>query len=171
MSDVELKLARVADATRIAQMSRDLVESGLPWSWTTARVTEQIRYPESNVLTAWTAGHLVGFAIMQYFAEQAHLNLLAVEPTYRRLGIGQQLLAWLEETCRAGGIFSVRLEVRAGNSSAQTFYRRLGYHDDKIIPGYYRGRESALRMVHDLREGAHLPRSHPLGGREGSKRT
>jgi len=166
MSDVELKLARLADAKRIAQMSRDLVEFGLPWSWTTTRVTEQIRHPESNVLTAWTKGHLVGFAIMQYFAEHAHLNLLAVEPDYRRLGIGQHLIAWLEETCRTGGIFSVQLEVRAGNRSAQAFYRRLGYRDDKIFPGYYSGRESALRMIHDLRKGAHLPGSYPLGNRK-----
>lgn len=163
---IELTLARRTDAKPIALMSRDLVESGLPWAWTTTRVAEQIRHRDSNVLTAGMDGRLVGFAIMQYFAEHAHLNLLAVETAYRRLGIGQQLLVWLEETCRAGGIFSVRLEVRAGNSSAQTFYRRLGYHDDKILPGYYRGRESALRMIHDLREGTHLPRSHSLGGRE-----
>ena len=156
-SQITLKLAQRADAKRIAEMSRDLVESGLPWSWTTARVTEQIRHPESNVLTAWTEGRLVGFAIMQYFTEHAHLNLLAVEPTYRRLGVGQQLIAWLEETCRTGGIFSVRLEVRAVNTGAQAFYRRLGYQDEKILPGYYSGREAALRMTHDLRK------RHPSG--------
>jgi len=164
-SQVTLKLARRADAKRIAQMSRDLVEAGLSWSWTTARVTEQIHHPESNVLTAWTAEQLVGFAIMQYFAEHAHLNLLAVEPAYRRLGIGHQLIAWLEETCRTGGIFSVRLEVRVVNSGAQAFYHRLGYQDGKILPGYYRGRESALQMTHDLRKESSQPRSHPLGNR------
>jgi len=158
-SQVTLKLARGADAKRIAQMSRDLVESGLPWAWTTTRVTDQIRHPESNVLTAWTEQRLVGFAIMQYFADYAHLNLLAVEPAYRRLGIGHQLIDWLEETCRTGGLFSVRLEVRANNRGAQAFYRRLGYHDDKILPGYYSGREAALRMTHDLRK------SWPSGAR------
>lgn len=164
-AQVSLTLARRADARRIAQMSRDLVEAGLPWSWTTARVTEQIRHPESNVLTAWTAGNLVGFAIMQYLVEHAHLNLLAVEPTYRRLGIGQQLIEWLEETCRVGGIFLVQLEVRAHNHGAQAFYRRLGYRDKKVLPGYYRGRESALQMLHDLRKGVPLPGSHSLDDR------
>ncbi|MBM4256868.1 MAG: GNAT family N-acetyltransferase [Deltaproteobacteria bacterium] len=158
-SQVTLKLARRIDAKRIAHMSRDLVEDGLPWSWTTARVAEQIRHPESNVLTAWTEGKLIGFAIMRYLAEHAHLNLLAVDSAYRRLGIGQQLMEWLEETCRVGGLFWVRLEVRANNHSAQSFYRRLGYRDEKVLPGYYRGRESALQMIHDLSK--HAPISRP----------
>jgi ribosomal protein S18 acetylase RimI-like enzyme len=150
-SQVTLKLARRANAKRIAQMSRDLVESGLPWSWTSARVHQHIHHPESNVLTAWADGGLVGFAIMQYFTELAHLNLLAVEPAYRRLGIARQLLQWLEETCRTGGIFTVRLEVRAVNKGAHAFYRSLGYSNGKILPGYYSGREAALQMLHDLR--------------------
>lgn len=149
-SQVTLRLARQTEAKRIAQMSRDLVEYGLPWSWTTARVIQHICHPESNVLTAWTGGRLVGFAIMQYSTEHAHLNLLAIEPAYRRLGIARQLLHWLEETCLAGGIFSVHLEVRAANKDAQAFYRSLGYYNGKILPGYYSGREAALQMIHDL---------------------
>jgi ribosomal-protein-alanine N-acetyltransferase len=164
-AQVILKLAHRADAKRIAQMSRDLVEAGLPWSWTTARVADQIRHRESNVLTAWADGQLVGFAIMQYLAEHAHLNLLAVEPAYRRLGVGQQLVTWLEETCRAGAIFLVQLEVRANNRGAQAFYRRLGYRDEKVLPGYYRGRESAVQMLHDLREGVQLSGSQFRDGR------
>ncbi len=150
-SQVTLKLARRTDAKRIAKISRDLVEAGLPWSWTPTRVAGQIHHPESNVLTAWVEGQLAGFAIMQYLAEQAHLNLLAVEPAYRRLGLARQLVEWLEETSRVGGIFSVRLEVRVANSGAQAFYRSLGYRDGKTLPGYYSGREAALQMTHDLR--------------------
>ena len=148
---VELKLARLRDAQRIAVMSRDLIEFGLPWSWTTRRVASHIRLPASNVLTAWTDDRLVGFALMQYFDEHAHLNLLGVEPDYRRFGIGRRLIEWLEETARAGGIFTITLEVRAGQTGSRAFYRSLGYQENKQIPGYYSGREAAVRMSHDLR--------------------
>lgn len=148
---VELKLARLRDAQRIAQMSRDLVEQGLPWSWTAPRVAAHIRGQDSNVLTAWVGGHLAGFAIMQFYAEYAHLNLLAVDPQYRRFGIGRKLIAWLEETARVGGIFTISLEVRANNGGARAFYRTLGYQEARTIPGYYRGRETAIRMIHDLK--------------------
>lgn len=148
---VELKLARLRDAQPIARMSRELVEWGLPWSWTPGRVARHIRDQESVVLTAWAGERLIGLAIMQFFAETAHLNLLAVEPASRRLGIGRRLLEWLEETARTGGIFAVSLEVRAGNAGARTFYRTLGYLEIRALPGYYSGRETAIRMMHDLR--------------------
>ncbi|MGH7964414.1 MAG: GNAT family N-acetyltransferase [Candidatus Binatia bacterium] len=147
---VELKLARLADAQQIASMSRDLIEDGLRWSWTPARVAACIRTADCNVLTSWADGGLVGFAVMQFFDEHAHLNLLAVGPAYRRAGIGRRLIEWLEETARVGGMFLIQLEVRAGNAGARTFYRRLGYREAKSIPGYYGGREAAIRMTHDL---------------------
>ncbi|MBI3302139.1 MAG: GNAT family N-acetyltransferase [Deltaproteobacteria bacterium] len=149
--NVELKLARLEDAKQIALMSRELVEVGLPWSWTAARVAAHIRGRDSDVLTAWADGQLIGFAIMQFFDEHAHLNLLAVDPACRRSGIGHRLIEWLEETARAGGIFFVNLEVRAGNGGARAFYRKLGYRETRYIPGYYGGREAAIRMTHDLR--------------------
>ena len=151
MQQVELKLARLHDARQIALMSRALVEAGLAWSWTAGRVAEQIRCADSDVLTAWADGQLIGFAIMQFFAEHAHLNLLAVAPAYRRSGIGRRLIEWLEKIARVGGIFSVTLEVRAGNEGARAFYRKLGYRETKYLPGYYSGREAAIRMTHDLR--------------------
>ena len=67
----ELKLVRQGDALRIARMSRDLVEHGLPWTWTPRRVIAHIRGRDSNVLGAWHEGRLVGFAIMQFYAERA----------------------------------------------------------------------------------------------------
>jgi ribosomal protein S18 acetylase RimI-like enzyme len=148
---VELKLARLRDVQRIAQMSRDLVEHGLPWTWTASRVAAHVRDQDSNVLTAWVGDHLAGFAIMQFYAEHAHLNLFAVDPQYRRFGIGRKLLVWLEETARVGGIFTINLEVRANNGGARAFYRTLGYQEVRAIPGYYSGRESAIRMTHNLK--------------------
>lgn len=158
---IELKLARLADVQQIALMSRDLVEAGLRWSWTPKRVAAHIRAHDSNVLTAWAEGHLIGFALMQFFDEHAHLNLLAVIPAYRRAGIGCRLIEWLEETAHVGGISLIQLEVRAGNTGARSFYRQLGYQETGSIPNYYGGQEAAIRMTHDLRK--HGAPSPPLG--------
>lgn len=151
MPKLEFKLARLRDARRIALMSRDFVERGLPWAWTPQRVAHHIRDPETVVLTAWLHDKLAGFAVMQFFEERAHLNLLAVDPTCRRFGIGRQLIEWLEKTARTGGIFFINLEVRAKNAGARKFYHQLGYRETKTIPGYYAGREAAICMHHDLR--------------------
>jgi ribosomal-protein-alanine N-acetyltransferase len=148
---VEFALARPADAARIAAMSRDLVEAGLEWRWRNVRVLKQILHPEVNVLAARGNGSLIGFAIMHYHSETAHLLLLAVNPAYRRRGIGRRMVEWLEKAARVAGIAQVQLEVRARNQVSRQFYQVLGYQETQIMPHYYYGREAAVRLQHDLR--------------------
>jgi ribosomal-protein-alanine acetyltransferase len=148
--ELDIGLARLNDAAPIARMSRELIEYGLRWRWTPARVAASIRAPEVNVLVAHIGARIAGFAIMRYGDDTAHLELLAVAPQYRRAGIGQQLLRWLEECAMVAGTFTVTLEVRAGNEGAQSFYTRLGYRSLMQLPGYYQGKEAALRMGRDL---------------------
>lgn len=147
-----LALARPADSVPIALMSRRLIEAGLPsWSWTTRRVARHVQDPESVVLAARRGDELAGFAIMGFGDEAAHLNLLAVEPRFRRAGLGKRMVRWLEETALVAGTFEVNLEVRVGNQVARRFYRGLGYSEADLLPGYYDHIEDAIRMTRDLR--------------------
>lgn len=149
-SELSLRLARPADASSIANLSRDLIEYGLRWRWTPERVAASIRAPNVNVLVAWMDKDIAGFAIMRYGDDDAHLDLLAVAPPYRRAGIGRRLLEWLEKCAVVAGIFNVDLEVRAENQEAQLFYNRMGYRTLVQLPGYYQGVEAGLRMGRDL---------------------
>ena len=149
-SDVTLRLAKPADAAIIANMSRVLIENGLQWRWTAKRVEASIRAINVNVLVARIDERIIGFGIMRYGDDDAHLDLFAVAPGYRRLGIGRQLLQWLEKCALVAGTFQIALEVRANNEAAQLFYKRMGYHPLTTLPGYYQGTEAALRMSRDL---------------------
>ena len=149
-SELSLRLPGPADVTIIAKLSRDLIEYGLQWRWTPLRVAESIHANNVNVLVAGIGEKIAGFGIMRYKDDDAHLDLLAVAPPYRRAGVGRQLLEWLEECAVVAGIFRVALEVRTGNEGAQLFYQRLGYRPLGHLPGYYQGSETALRMGRDL---------------------
>lgn len=138
------------DARRIAEMSRDFVEAGLGWRWTAERVLRNIRNAATNVVVAHQAGRVSGFGIMEYKEEEAHLVLLAVDASLRRRGIGSSLVAWLEATARTAGIGLIFLEARAKNHEALAFYRKLGYKEVGIIPGYYLGLEDGVRIAKDL---------------------
>lgn len=152
MPPLRIQPARGSDCQPIAEMSRDCIESGLPWTWTPARVMRHLLHPESVVLTACSGDALLGFAIMHFGDDSSHLNLLAVQPAYRRLGIGRRLLEWLEESAVVAGTFTIRLEVRARNPGAVLFYHRLGYVETGRIARYYGGREDAVTMAHELRD-------------------
>jgi ribosomal-protein-alanine N-acetyltransferase len=145
-----LQLARAADARVIANMSRVLIESGLGWRWTPERVAASIRAANVNVLVARIDSRVGGFGIMRYGDDEAHLDLLAVAPPYRRTGLGRRLLQWLEKCAVTAGVFRIELEVRAQNAAAQRFYESMGYRRMAHIPGYYDGKEDAFRMRREL---------------------
>jgi ribosomal-protein-alanine N-acetyltransferase len=149
-SELSFRLARPVEANLIAALSRDVIEYGLKWRWTRARVVESIRAANVNVLVACDGNTLAGFGIMRYRDDDAHLDLLGVSPSYRRKGVGRSLVEWLEECARVGGIFKIDLEVRSGNKGAQLFYERLGYRSLSLLPGYYDGTEAAVQMSRDL---------------------
>ncbi|MBE0625425.1 MAG: GNAT family N-acetyltransferase [Burkholderiales bacterium] len=145
-----LKLAAPADTAPIATMSRELIEHGLPWTWTPERVARKLAQPDTLVLTARDAARLAGFAIMQFGEERAHLSLFAVRPDCQRQGVGRRMLDWLTESALTAGIASVHLELRETNLGARRFYLKQGFAETVRIPGYYRGVETAVRMLRNI---------------------
>jgi ribosomal-protein-alanine N-acetyltransferase len=108
-------------------MSRDQIEQGLPWRWNPERVRRALRDRNTNVAVAGEGRHLLGFGIMLYADEDAHLLLFAVDPAHRRQGIGAALLEWLE-------------------TAARNFYGALGYHEQRIVRGMYSGVEDGITL-------------------------
>ena len=146
----ELRLARRRDARRIANLSRDLIETGLGWSWTPKRVERAISDSENLALVAETRIEIVGFGLMEFHTNHAHLTLFAVREAHQRRGLGTRMLEWMTESARTAGCDRIVLEVRSTNEGAQWFYERAGYAAEKTLPGYYDGKEAAVRMVNDL---------------------
>jgi ribosomal protein S18 acetylase RimI-like enzyme len=148
---IEIRMAKPGHGDSMARMSRRLIEVGLPWwCWTPKRVAKAIRSRDTIAIVAQSGKKMVGFGVMYFGGENAHLNLLAVEPAFRRLRVGREMLEWLEESCSVAGILSIALEVRANNVAAIRFYQSLGYTKGELIPRYYCGQETALRMTRRL---------------------
>ena len=150
----QIRLATTSDALRIGEMSRDFIESGLGWSWRPSRVLGAIDDKSTNVVVTVEGLEVIGFAVMQYLDAEARLDLFGVHPGHRRKGIGTRMVKWLEETALVNGNGVVYLETRLRNHAAREFYKSLGYRVVQRLPGYYKGRETAIRMAHDLWSGA-----------------
>ncbi len=152
-SEIVLGFARHADAPALAVMSRDLIEAGLGWEYRTDRIGHYIGDSDAVVLVARDHHLLGGFAVMRFGETRAHLILLAVAPPYRRRGIAMRMLTWLTESAQVAGVASLHVELRAGNVAARALYRAAGFGETLRIEGYYRGRETAVRMLRRLRAG------------------
>ena len=154
LASTVLDLAGSGDAVRIAHLSRDEIERGLPWRWRPAAIRRLIAAPEVAVLCARcrvassprTAELLGGFGVMEFGLDRAHLVLLAVAPRLRRRGLARRMLRWFEKSARTAGIGEIDLEVRADNTGARRFYLVEGFSRGEYLPGYYQGRVAAYRM-------------------------
>lgn len=151
IADAQIRLATPADAPAIAAMSRDYIESGLPWGWRRERVARAIFDPDTNVAVAGAAGAITGFGIMRYADDEAHLQLFAVRPEHRQRGVGSALLSWLEAVSRVAGAQRIRVECREDNLAARNFYCVNGYHELRIHHAMYGGRVDGVRLEKWLR--------------------
>jgi ribosomal-protein-alanine N-acetyltransferase len=150
-ADPPVRLASPSDAGEIAEMSRELIEHGLPWTWTRARVARAIASAHTNVAIVRTEGELTAFGIMEYLEDDAHLVLFAVRQANHRQGIGSALLRWLEASARVAGAQRIRLEARRENVAARSFYNEHGYHERVIRPRMYSGAVDGVRLEKWLR--------------------
>ena len=149
-----LRLATPADAPGIAALSRDRIEQGLGWSWTAPHVLRSIANRSTNAVVAVEGEaegeRVLGFGLMKYHDEEAHLLLLAVRADAGRRGTGAALVTWLERSALIAGVGQVYLEARLANGAARAFYAKLGYREIQTLPGYYQGREACVRLAKDL---------------------
>ena len=75
-----------------------------------------------NECSPWrmqSATELAGFGIMKYQDTDAHLMLFAVAPEFRRRGIGNALMDWLETSAITAGIELIWLEAESARPTPQ----------------------------------------------------
>ena len=156
--DISMQFAQSSDATVLASLSRDLIEEGLGWRYRAQSVRQLIADQETVALVARAGEAAAGFAIMKFGEERAHLVLLAVLPVFQRRGIARRMILWLVESAATAGVATIHVELRARNAGAYALYRATGFAETLRVPGYYSGRETAIRMLRMLRAPAHTAR-------------
>jgi ribosomal-protein-alanine N-acetyltransferase len=83
------------------------------------------------------SGDILGFCSFWRVLDELHINNLAVAPTYRRRGIGTELLTHvLNEGARLGA-YRATLEVRRSNDVARHLYEHLGFATAGVRRAYY----------------------------------
>lgn len=104
------------------------------------------------VVVAVERGALLGAALAFVHADHdiARLYSLATAAAARGRGIGDRLVAAVEQAARRAGRKRLRLEVRADNAGAQRLYERRGYRRIGRRAGYYEDGADALRYEKTL---------------------
>ena len=67
-----------------------------------------------------------------YDGHRGWINYLAVDPSYRRAGLGRALMLRVEAGLHALGCPKINLQVRRDSADVAAFYARLGYAEDLV---------------------------------------
>lgn len=128
-----LRPLRPDDVDRVLEL--EVVLFGLG-AWTRGMYEDELGAPHRCYVAIEEGGVLVGYAGAS-LAEESHIMTIGVAPEARRRGHASRMLAELLETARRQGATSMLLEVRADDDGAQTLYRRFGFEQIGVRPGYY----------------------------------
>jgi ribosomal protein S18 acetylase RimI-like enzyme len=97
-----------------------------------------------------TRTDLVAYAVYVRQKGAALLHKVCVIEAYRRQGVGQQLMSFIQERLRKEGCQFIQLWVDQAREPARALYRRCGFEEREVIPDYYAPGRTGIRMVLDL---------------------
>ena len=98
-------------------------------------------------LTAEKAGRLIGYLFAYVAADEADIARVAVLKESRKQGVGSELMKELKKVGQEQELKKLLLDVRRSNTAARAFYKKLGFTEDGVRPGFYeKPEEDAVLM-------------------------
>ena len=102
----------------------------------------------ASYVVARAEDRVVGFAGIWVMVDEAHITTFAVDPRWRRRGVGERILLALLDLSVGRGAREATLEVRLSNLPARKLYEKYGFRPVGIRPRYYSDNgEDALIMT------------------------
>ena len=102
-----------------------------------------IEKEQSRFFVAVEHGKIIGYTVATSDGRDGRIVSVAVDPRYRRRGIGKALLSAVTRKLTEESVAEVHLEVRKGNAVAICFYERMGFRRVSEIKHYYADGEDA----------------------------
>ena len=109
-------------------------------------------YNPDLCIVAEVNGRIAGYVISRILPGIGDLASLAINPAYRRRGIGTALLDAIERRIKEYGVNEINLEVRKTNLTGLAFWQNMGFVPFGTLPGFYEDGEDAIRMRKILAE-------------------
>ncbi len=107
-----------------------------PWTKTMFE-NEILKNPFSEQFLVKVGGKNAGYLCMWSLFDEAHILDIAIDPQFRRKGIGEKVILNAIEITKEKKIKKIFLEVRASNEAAKSLYKKVGFLKIAERKGYY----------------------------------
>ncbi len=131
---IRVRIAKSSDLDDIYEL--DVQTFAMPWS-KEALSYDILENDNAFVIVAEYEGEFAGYADIWTVLDEADLNSIAVRVDFRRKGIGDAIMLAMTEILSANGVATINLEVRVSNMPAIKLYKKYGFNECGVRPGYY----------------------------------
>ena len=108
----------------------DLIRS---WNDPQKDIQRKLNVQAELFLVGLLDGQVIASVIAGYEGHRGWINYLAVAPDHRQQGFGREIMLEAERLLETLGCPKINLQIRASNTQAVKFYKRLGYQIDEVI--------------------------------------
>lgn len=116
-------------------------------AWSHKSILETYQQTQAVVAIAVKEKMVIGYCILYIALDEGEIARIAIEPEWRKQGVGQGLLDYICDYCKQHGVERLLLDVREGNGSARRFYEKYGFVVDGIRKSFYENpKENAVLM-------------------------
>lgn len=144
--NIIIKEFTLPDLPRVVEIETECFSEPYPKS-----ILKDIYNFGAGFLVAKKDDLVVGYIIFWIrFGDEGHIVSIAVDKEYRRCKIATNLLTEAINIFKEIEMRNIRLEVKSSNKGAISFYKQLGFIEEKIVPKYYEGKEDAVLMKLEL---------------------
>jgi ribosomal-protein-alanine N-acetyltransferase len=128
---------RASDVDAVWEMEKNV----FPHPWSRANFADSVASGYDAWLLRGGEDELIGYFLVMYALDEAHLLDVAVARARQGGGLGRYLLDQIVERSRAHGMESILLEVRPSNERALAVYKKYGFAEIGRRKGYYPAHE------------------------------
>jgi ribosomal-protein-alanine N-acetyltransferase len=148
INGIVIREMRPSDLDTVMKIER--ASFSIPWR--RAHFLQEMNVSEISVsFVAEKDGKVLGYGVIWVLPGKIHLCNIAVSNSYRRQGIGSNMLEHVLDYARKKKIPQVTLEVREGNKPAIELYKKYGFIlKGKRLNYYTSEKENALILTKEL---------------------
>ena len=121
--------------------------------WSEKLLKSQLESKNTVTFLCFADGEAAGFITLTKALDELQIDILAVLPKFRRMGIADRLFEVVYEFSENNGIEFLTLEVRSSNIPAISLYEKHGFRQVGLRKKYYDGIEDAVLMTLERGEG------------------
>ena len=130
---VIIREMKASDVEAVSEIEHEAFS--MPWS--AEDFLEMVEADYAHYYVAESNGRIVGCCGVRNLMGEGEITNVVVAASYRRQGIGRQMLEYLLREVKTLGIGDCTLEVRVSNTPAIRLYESLGFHGEGVRPRFY----------------------------------